>query len=88
MATRLRGQAGVEQRQRRLNADPLCRHCKARGVIRQAKVIDHIVALCNGGTDDDSNVQPLCIECHDAKTRRDLGWKHKATIGLDGWPVE
>jgi len=30
--------------------------------------IDHIVALGDGGTDTDSNVQPLCKPCHWAKT--------------------
>ena len=30
--------------------------------------IDHIVALGLGGTDDDSNLQPVHIECHRAKT--------------------
>lgn len=34
--------------------------------------IDHIIALCNGGTDDWDNLQPLCIECHRKKTVLDL----------------
>jgi len=34
--------------------------------------IDHIVALCLGGTDDWSNLQPLCVSCHRQKSGMDL----------------
>ncbi|WP_112177110.1 HNH endonuclease [Paraburkholderia unamae] len=30
--------------------------------------IDHIVPLEQGGSNDDSNLQPLCDTCHTAKT--------------------
>jgi len=87
MAARLRGRAGVAQRKRRLTAEPTCRICRSKGVIVAATRVDHIVALVNGGTDDDSNVQSLCEPCHDAKTRVDLGQRQQAAIGLDGWPL-
>jgi len=32
--------------------------------------IDHIVELCNGGSNEDSNLQALCIMCHRVKTSR------------------
>lgn len=32
--------------------------------------IDHQVRLADGGHDVDSNVRPLCLGCHDRKTRR------------------
>ena len=32
---------------------------------------DHIVALCNGGTNDISNFQLLCLVCHRRKTYND-----------------
>lgn len=35
--------------------------------------IDHIVPIVNGGTNEYSNLQPLCIECHISKTRGE--WK-------------
>lgn len=34
--------------------------------------IDHIVALCLGGTDDWDNLEPLCVKCHRKKTVEDL----------------
>lgn len=33
--------------------------------------VDHIIALENGGTDDDSNLQILCDWCHKPKTADD-----------------
>tara|TARA_R110000868_G_scaffold91230_7_gene253071 strand:- start:498 stop:806 length:309 start_codon:yes stop_codon:yes gene_type:complete len=34
--------------------------------------IDHVMALCNGGTDDDTNMQVLCSWCHTDKTSDDV----------------
>ena len=82
------GRAGVRQRKRRLRAEPLCRHCAARGYITASTVVDHIVALSRGGTDDDRNVQCLCLECHEQKTRQDLGQVARPRIGADGYPIE
>jgi len=87
MAERLRGRAGVEQRRRRLAAEPLCRMCREQGRTTAATVPDHIVALVNGGADDDSNVQCLCDEHHQAKTRADLGHRPLVPIDADGWPT-
>jgi hypothetical protein len=36
-----------------------------------ATVRDHIVPLAEGGTEDESNIQPLCLDCSDAKTERE-----------------
>jgi 5-methylcytosine-specific restriction endonuclease McrA len=33
--------------------------------------IDHIIALENGGTDDDANLAPCCDWCHTTKTADD-----------------
>jgi 5-methylcytosine-specific restriction protein A len=87
MAERLRGRAGVEQRARRLAAEPLCRKCASKGVVRAATVPDHIIALVNGGEDVDSNIQCLCRWHHEAKTREDLGQRQRVEIDPDGWPV-
>jgi 5-methylcytosine-specific restriction enzyme A len=49
--------------------EPLCRLCAARGDVVLATERDHIVPLEEGGKDEDANVQPLCADCHDAKSK-------------------
>lgn len=48
--------------------EPMCRICAQHGRVRLATIRDHIVPLAEGGLDVDSNVQPLCQPCSDAKT--------------------
>ena len=33
---------------------------------------DHIIPKCKGGTDEEINIQWLCANCHEDKTREDL----------------
>jgi 5-methylcytosine-specific restriction protein A len=66
---RLRGRAAVEQRARRLAAEPYCRDCRLKGEERLADEVDHIVPLDAGGSDEDDNVRSLCRPCHAARTR-------------------
>lgn len=40
--------------------------------------LDHIRALINGGENRESNLQPVLVEAHKAKTRRDVAAKAKA----------
>jgi len=57
---------GYQHRQARLEylaANPNCRRCG-----REATQVDHIVALADGGADEDHNKQPLCGSCHSRKT--------------------
>lgn len=68
MVERKRGSAGVAQRRRRLDGEPLCRECLKHDRVTLATKWDHIVPLVLGGTDDDANGQPLCKPCHDAKS--------------------
>ena len=68
-------------------ANGLCEHCTARGQVKQGREVDHIKPVAQGGTDDDDNLQYLCIECHERKTCADEGKRYRPTIGLDGWPV-
>lgn len=91
---RLRGSQWVKRRRQILDAEPLCRHCLAKGRTRAAQEIDHI----NGVAHDNrtANLQPLCKACHWDKTRSDAGLdpapmpepKPQQEIGLDGWPKE
>lgn len=67
------GAAWRKLRARILKREPLCRHCAARGVTTVATDVDHIIPKSQGGTDDESNLQPLCHACHSAKTAREDG---------------
>lgn len=55
-------------RERLLSEEPLCRYCRSTGLIRGATVLDHIIALSLGGTDDPANLAPACTDCNDAKS--------------------
>lgn len=88
MQQRIRGRRLQAIRRSHLSAYPLCVHCDAQGRVALATQIDHIVALVNGGEDIDSNRQGLCKDCHDNKTRMDLGHRVVQPIGLDGWPIQ
>lgn len=58
----------MAMRRRRLNTEPLCRHCKQDGIVRKAVTPDHIIPIAMGGKDTDDNIQCLCMECHAIKT--------------------
>jgi 5-methylcytosine-specific restriction protein A len=59
------------RRQRILVRDAYtCCVCRTVVVGRDAHV-DHIIPLEDFGTDNDANLQTLCVSCHGAKTRRE-----------------
>lgn len=47
----------------------LCQPCQRAGLITEATEVDHLVNLAEGGTDDDTNLQAICTECHQEKTQ-------------------
>jgi len=49
-----------------------CAKCKNKFSSEELE-LDHIIPIANGGTNDYNNLQPLCIECHLAKTKGE--WK-------------
>lgn len=51
-----------------LAEEPLCRACRADGRVTAATEVDHVVPKSRGGTDERSNVQPLCRRHHTEKT--------------------
>ena len=87
MAERLRGRRAVEWRLRRLRAERLCRECAAAGIVREASVPDHIVPLAHGGSDQDSNIRPLCAECYARRPAQQFGQRRTVAVGPDGWPI-
>lgn len=63
------GTAWDKQRKRILERDcGLCQPCKRRGWLTQATMVDHIVPKAEGGSDDDTNLQSICGDCHGEKT--------------------
>jgi 5-methylcytosine-specific restriction enzyme A len=85
---RQRGRKWMVRQRRQLRLQPLCAACKALGVVTVAEEVDHVVALANGGSDEDSNLQSLCAPCHAEKTAADLGYTPRKRIRYDGWPEE
>ncbi|WP_097063743.1 HNH endonuclease [Sphingomonas guangdongensis] len=50
-----------------MDADPLCRYCRAEGRITPATVLDHVLALSLGGTNEPANLAPACRDCNARK---------------------
>ena len=76
---RIRGRAWMETRRRIALRDGYrCVRCGCVWVASRDQT-DHIVSLEAGGSNDDSNLQSLCNDCHEAKTtqeasKRARGW--------------
>lgn len=68
---RIRGAKLQRLRATLFDRQPLCVHCLAQGRTTRATIRDHVVPLAEGGPDDETNVQPLCQDCSDAKTREE-----------------
>ncbi len=45
--------------------------CCSCGRVTMELELDHIVNVAQGGTDDEANLQSLCVECHKKKTSRE-----------------
>lgn len=59
-------------RERILQRDQfLCQNHRRQKIAKKATSVDHIIPKAHGGTDDDSNLESLCWECHRAKTARE-----------------
>ncbi|MCP5016293.1 MAG: HNH endonuclease [Ketobacter sp.] len=49
--------------------NPLCIDCMAQGVVKAVEITDHIIPIKQGGElYCQSNLQSLCIACHNTKT--------------------
>ena len=81
---RTRGRRWMRMRNLVLIEEPVCMVCGRRA----ATQVDHKIPLSKGGTDDRDNLQGICDGCHDDKTNKDLGMKHRVEqVGLDGYPI-
>lgn len=69
---RISGSRWQKVRERIMARDQgLCQQCKADGRVSLGSIVDHRVALFQGGSDDDGNLWLLCIACDKAKKRRE-----------------
>jgi 5-methylcytosine-specific restriction endonuclease McrA len=49
----------------KLRADPLCEMCRHEGRVAEAKTVDHIKRIADGGAPfDPDNMRSLCIDHH------------------------
>lgn len=85
---RITGRALQALRLRIWSANPCCAMCGHITAYPAGFELDHITALTNGGTNEDSNYQILDHACHEVKTAADLGYTPAQAIGLDGFPIE
>jgi 5-methylcytosine-specific restriction protein A len=69
---RKRGSAGVRDRERiRARDCGLCQECRRQGKVGVGSDVDHIVPLWEGGSDDDSNKELLCVGHHLNKSKEE-----------------
>ena len=54
-----------------LTREPLCRACKAKGIIFPANEVDHIDG--DSYNNFENNLQSLCKPCHSKKTAKENG---------------
>jgi 5-methylcytosine-specific restriction endonuclease McrA len=94
---RVRGRRLMRIREDWLSEHPLCVMCQLKDppLVTAATILDHRVALVNGGPDfdepgGDQNKQGLCDDCNEVKTAQDLGYtpKPRRLIGPDGFPID
>lgn len=68
---RIRGRELQRRRARLFAEQPWCVDCLEEGRRTRATIRDHDVPLAEGGTEDDSNIKPRCLDCSDRKTERE-----------------
>src|SRR5712691_4661288 len=53
------------------------KNCQKCGIERQSLHRDHIIPKWKSGADAEANIQYICANCHEDKTREDLkGFRH------------
>jgi len=74
-------------RRRVLMTEPLCRICMESHRATEAKVVDHILRRSHQGDEfDPSNLMPLCISCHNFKTKNEQKYYDDGTYLTDKNP--
>lgn len=80
---RTRGRRWMRLRHVVLVEEPVCKICGRKPSVE----VDHIMPISKGGTDERDNLQGVCLECHEEKTRKDLGLgRKKVPTSVNGYP--
>lgn len=68
---RITGRKLQALREQLFQEHPLCEECLRKTPPRYSASAqrDHIIPLAEGGTEDPSNIQALCNECHEKKSQ-------------------
>lgn len=83
--TRTRGRAWLSIRNRILLRDHgMCQECRRQGRVKAAAEVDHRQPLHLGGTDDDANLESLCLTCHEVKTKAEDAARRGVSEGRGG----
>lgn len=64
-----------------IRRNPLCLHCKQKGIYSPAVIVDHIVEIDDDYSRrlDKTNLQSLCLACHNTKTAKEA--KNRKSAG-------
>lgn len=90
---RLRGRKLQAARLRIWSNDPHCAMCRKLVAYPRGFELDHKTAILKDGSNDDGNLQVLCIEvdergnktgCHIDKTAQDMGYAKRAEFDAQG----
>lgn len=76
VAKRITGRPLRRRNREVLSANPLCAECQKQGRVRAATQVDHKVPLHLGGSEDRSNLQGLCDDCHDLKSAQEAAQRY------------
>lgn len=83
---RITGRKLQRMRDELFKAQPLCVECLKHGRLTPATERDHIMPLFEGGTDTDDNVQALCHDCHEIKSKAERIRARQAGLPVPNWP--
>lgn len=77
---RPRGRAWMQTRQRvQISRGSRCAEC-GRLWMPEIDQVDHRVPREQGGSDADDNLQLLCDDCHEAKSRAEAAARHRGEL--------
>jgi 5-methylcytosine-specific restriction enzyme A len=84
------GSEWVKLRQQVLERDAhLCQPCRRKGRATVGGEVHHVVPKARGGSDEHSNLETTCHDCHERADARALGRKLKRhRVAWDGTIIE